>query len=97
MNISIMISFFLSPQGIFFTKDSVDNKCYLVPVSTTAESSQELETQLSDDEDFLITSDIEEFTVIDGEITDTDFIPQAVRDECRNGYWWLTRPTHPGN
>ena len=66
-------------------------------MSTTAESGRELETQLSGDDDFIITSDIEEFTVLDGEIADMDFIPQVVQDECRNGYWWLTRPTFSGN
>lgn len=93
----IQFYFFLLYQGIYYSKDGKNGQCNLLPVPSTSEMGHELELFLSNNDNLTLTSNPEEFRVLEGQITDISFIPSVVLDECHSGYRWLAKSAHKGD
>ena len=83
-----------SIQGIHVSKSRADNICYLIPVGANRTEDRNWE-KFFDNWDGKTAEQQQDETlfethVLDGKLRDVSFLPQRVRNECTNGYQWMT-------
>ncbi|XP_067942708.1 uncharacterized protein [Watersipora subatra] len=78
-------------KGIHVRKNPEDPVCYIIPIGGNSTIDAGLEDFLqSNDRGEVAAKETEiKIEVVPGKISDTNFLPQRVHDECRSGYQWM--------